>query len=153
MMRSLRLITRIANKLRKGIVIALVLIVISACTQSNDKPPALNTPLPPAHDGVYESQDAQFTFNGDGKTVFVTFSERYHDLLDQAPNDSEYRYTFTWYDFGEYRYDGATNLILFHEESKTTLNFNILDSTSFESIQLSFPNPDKTTQILKRIDN
>jgi hypothetical protein len=151
MMHNYHHISQISNKLRKGIVMVLVLIVISACTQSNDKPPALNTPLPPAHDGVYVSQDAQFTFNGDGKTVFVTFSERYRDLLDQAPNDSKYHYTFTWYDFGEYRYDGATNLILFHEESKTSLDFNLLEAASFESIQLSFPNPDKTTQILKRI--
>lgn len=140
------------NKLHKIIVLVLMLI-ISACTQSNDKPPELNTPLPPAHDGIYVSQDAQFTFNGDGKTVFVSFSERYHDLLDQAPNDSEYRYSFTWYDFGEYRYDGATNLILFHEESKASINFNLLEAANFESIQLSFPNPDKKTQILKRIDH
>lgn len=128
-----------------------MLIFLSACTQSNDKPPKIDTPLPPAHEGVYASKDARFIFNGDGQSVIVTFSERYRDLLDQAPSDTEYRYVFTWYDFGEYRYDGATQLILVHEESNTTLSFNILDATSFESIGLTFPIPDKEVQILQRI--
>ena len=91
--------------LSKKVFLFVILFFVSACTPSNDKPPKIDTPLPPAHDGVYESKDAQFTFKGDGKTVIVSFSEAYLNVLDQAPNDTEYRYTFTWYDFGEYRYD------------------------------------------------
>ena len=137
----------------KGLIRLLVLILLVGCTPNDDKPPKIDTPLPPAHDGIYECKDATFIFNGDGETVIVSFSERYRDLLDQAPNDTEYRYTFTWYDFGEYRYDGATQLILVHEESKTTLNFNLQDDTSFESIGLSFPIPDKEVQVLQRVSD
>ena len=137
----------------KGLIRLLVLILLVGCTPNNDKPPKIDTPLPPAHDGIYSSKDAQFTFNGDGKTVIVSFSENYLNVLNQAPNDAEYRYAFTWYDFGEYRYDGATQLILVHEESKTTLNFNLQDDTSFESIGLSFPIPDKEVQVLQRVSD
>ena len=135
----------------KELVRLLVLILLVGCTPNNDKPPKIDTPLPPAHDGIYSSKDAQFTFNGDGKTVIVSFSENYLNVLNQAPNDAEYRYAFTWYDFGEYRYDGATQLILVHEESNMTLNFNILDTTSFENIGLALPTLDKEAQILQRV--
>ena len=84
----------------KGLIRLLVLILLVGCTPNNDKPPKIDTPLPPAHDGIYSSKDAQFTFNGDGKTVIVSFSENYLNVLNQAPNDAEYRYAFTWYDFG-----------------------------------------------------
>ena len=137
----------------KGLVHLIVLLMLVGCIPTNDKPPKIDVPLPPAHDGIYESKDATFIFNGDGETVIVSFSERYRDLLDQAPNDTEYRYTFTWYDFGEYRYDGATQLILVHVESKTTLNFNLQDDTSFENIGLSFPIPDKEVQVLQRVSD
>ena len=135
----------------KGLIRLLVLILLVGCTPNNDKPPKIDTPLPPAHDGIYSSKDAQFTFNGDGKTVIVSFSENYLNVINQAPNDAEYRYAFTWYDFGEYRYDGATQLILVHEESNMTLNFNILDTTSFENIGLALPTLDKDAQILQRV--
>ena len=135
----------------KELVRLLVLILLVGCTPNNDKPPKIDTPLPPAHDGIYSSKDAQFTFNGDGKTVIVSFSENYLNVINQAPNDAEYRYAFTWYDFGEYRYDGATQLILVHEESNMTLNFNILDTTSFENIGLALPTLDKDAQILQRV--
>lgn len=130
-----------------------MLIILSACTQSNDKPPKIDSPLPPAHEGVYESKDAVFIFNGDGQTVIVTFSERFRDLLDQAPNDTEYHYAFTWYDFGEYRYDGATQLILVHEDSDTTLTFNLQEASSFEAIHLDSPIPSDEAQTLQRIGN
>lgn len=135
----------------KGLICLLVLILLVGCTPNDDKPPKIDTPLPPAHDGIYSSKDAQFTFTGDGKTVIVSFSEAYLNVLEQVPNDAEYHYTFTWYDFGEYRYDGATQLILVHEESNTTLNFNILDTTSFENIGLVLPTLDKEAQILQRV--
>ena len=137
----------------KGLIRLLVLILLVGCTPNNNKPPKIDTPLPPAHDGIYSSKDAQFTFTGDGKTVIVSFSENYLNVLNQAPNDAEYRYAFTWYDFGEYRYDGATQLILVHVESKTSLNFNLQDDTSFDSIELSFPIPDKEVQVLQRVSD
>ena len=137
----------------KGLIRLLVLILLVGCTPNNDKPPKIDTPLPPAHDGIYKSKDAQFTFNGDGKTVIVSFSETYLNVLEKAPNDAEYHYAFTWYDFGEYRYDWATQLILVHEESDTKLTFNLQEASSFEEIILAFPIPDNEVQTLQRIND
>ena len=137
--------------MRKVIALGLVIMFTVACAKSNDKPPRLDTPLPQAHDGIYESSDATFNFNGDGKTVLIELSERYLSLLKDPPNNTTYFYTFTWYDFGEYRYDGATNLILYHEDTQTSLNFSLAEASSFDRINISFPTPDKDSQALQRI--
>jgi hypothetical protein len=126
---------------------------VSGCTARSDKPPKLDTPLPEAHFGIYVSEDARFSFKGDGKTVLVELSDRYLDVLENPPNDTEYLYTFTWYDFGEYRYDAATNLRLYHMETRTSINFSLYDTAAFERISLSFPLPDKAPQVLTRISD
>lgn len=127
-----------------------ILLLLVGCTKSNDQPPKLDTPLPKDHSGIYESEDARFVFNGDGKTVYVEWSDRYLDVLENPPNDAEYSYTFTWYDFGEYRYDGATNLKLYHVETKKSIDFTLQEKTTFEKISLSFPVPDNELQELIR---
>lgn len=141
---------RISSRTKLKILGWIILVLIAACTRSNDKPPKMDSPIPPAHDGIYISKDARFTFNGDGKTVLVSFSEAYLKVLDKAPNDTEYRYLFTWDDFGEYRYDGATQLILVHEESNVSLKFNLQEAASFETIKLAYPISNDEVQVLKR---
>jgi hypothetical protein len=141
------------NNLIKVVLIMLLLMFIGACSKSNDKPPNIEAPMPKAHVGVYKSTDVTFTFNGDGETVTVELSQRYLDLLENPPNHTEYNYTFTWYDFGEYRYDGATNLLLYHKETKISINFSLYEAPSFDRISLSFPIPDKETQVLKRVSD
>lgn len=126
------------------------LLFFFGCTKSNDQPPTLDTPLPKVHSGTYESEDARFYFNGDGRTVYVEWSEKYIEVLENPPNDAEYSYTFTWYDFGEYRYDGATNLKLYHAETKRSIDFTLYDKTTFERISVSFPLPEKEPQELVR---
>ena len=138
--------------MRKVIALGLVIFFTVACTKSNDKPPRLDTPLPQAHIGIYASSDASFDFSGDGKTVHIELSDRYLSLLEDPPNNTRYFYTFTWYDFGEYRYDGATNLILYHEDTQTSLNFSLAEASSFDRINISFPTPDKDNQVLQRIN-
>jgi hypothetical protein len=136
------------------VILLLVLFIFTiACTKSNDKPPRIDTPIPQSHSGVYQSNDATFTFNGDGKTVLVYLSDRYLELLDNPLNNTEYFYTFTWYDFGEYRYDGATNIILYHEDTKTSINFSLYEASSYERIILSFPIPDKENQVLEWVSD
>lgn len=122
------------------------LLLFVGCTKSNDQPPKMDEPLPKVHSGIYESKDAKFVFNGDGKTVHVEWSDRYLEVLENPPNDADYSYTFTWYDFGDYRYDGATNLKLHHVEKKRTIDFTLYDKTTFEKINVSFPLPDKEPQ-------
>lgn len=139
------------NMALKRIALILLILFSVACTKSNDKPPHLDTPLPQAHRGLYKSSDATFSFSGDGKTVLVELSDNYLNVLDNPPNNTAYFYTFTWYAFGEYRYDGATNLILYHEDTQTSINFNLVEASSFERISISFPVPNKDVQVLQRI--
>lgn len=133
--------------------ISITLLLSAGCTMSNDKPPKLDTPLPKVHSGTYESEDARFTFKGDGKTVLVELSERYLDVLKNPPNDSEYLYTFTWYHFGEYRYDAATNIRLYHVGTKTSIDFSLYDTAAYDRIIISFPLPDKAPQVLLRVSD
>lgn len=133
--------------------IALILVnmlLFVGCTKSNDQPPRMDDPLPGVHSGTYESEDARFYFHGDGKTVTIDWSDRYLDVLENPPNNSDYTYVFTWYDFGEYRYDGATNIKLYHDETKRSIDFTLYDKTTFEKITLSFPLPGKEPQVLLR---
>lgn len=128
----------------------ILLMMAAGCTRNSDKPPKIDAPLPETHSGIYESEDAKFSFIGDGRTVIVELSDRYLDVLENPPNNTTYIYTFTWYDFGEYRYDAATNLKLYHLETKTSINFSMHDKASFERISLAFPLPDKAPQVLVR---
>lgn len=138
---------------KKYLYLIVIIAVLSSCTISNDKPPEIDSPLPQNHAGIYKSEDATFTFEGDGKTVNIEFSERYLELLELPPNNTLYSYAFTWYDFGEYRYDGATHLIIYHTDSKTSINFSLSDSIRYEVITLKFPTPENIPQELKRVSN
>jgi hypothetical protein len=94
-------------------------------------------PEPEPHQGVFISQNAVFTFDGSNKTVFVEFDDEYLEALDNPPNHTYYSYVFTWYSFGEYRYDGATNLKLYHEESGARLDFFLQGNTRADRITIS----------------
>lgn len=122
-------------------IIALLFLFISACEKGNDKPPKMEGPDPEPHKGVFVSQNAVFTFDGSKKTVFVEFDNEYMKVLNNPPNKTNYSYVFTWYEFGEYRYDGATNLTLYHEESDTHLDFLTQGNTTAERIEVSYPVP------------
>lgn len=117
-------------------VIVLLLLITSSCQKSNDMPPKMEGPEPEPHKGVFVSENAVLTFDGTN-TVFVEFDEEYMEALDNPPNNTYYSYVFTWYEFGEYRYDGATNLILYHEETTTRLDFSIEGNTTADRITIS----------------
>ena len=130
------------NSYRIIVSIAIVLLLMSAsgCQKSNDMPPKMEGPEPEPHKGIFVSENAVFTFDGTD-TVFVEFDEEYLKALDNPPNNAYYSYVFTWYSFGDYRYDGATNLRLYHEESDTGLNFLTQGNTTAERIEISSPVP------------
>ncbi|ETA82477.1 hypothetical protein [Youngiibacter fragilis] len=136
-----------------AVMVLFTLILPMGCSKSDDKPPRLDTPLPKAHTGTYVSEDARFTFKGDGRTVLVELSDRYLDVLQDPPNGSEYTYTFTWYDFGECRYDAATDMRLYHVETKTSIGFSLYEAASFDRITISFPLPGKAPQVLDRVSD
>lgn len=146
-------IVMVKRKKRTILTVAFIILLTMAagCNRNSDKPPKIDEPLPKFHSGIYESEDAKLTFIGDGKTVIVDLSDRYLDVLGNPPNSTTYNYTFTWYDFGECRYDAATNLRLSHVATKTAINFSLQDKASFERLSLAFPLPDKAPQVLERI--
>lgn len=120
-----------------NIAAVIIILTIADCQRSNDKPPKMEGPEPEPHQGVFISQNAVFTFDGSNKTVFVEFDDEYMEALNNPPNNTYYSYVFTWYDFGEYRYDGATSLKLYHEESDTYLTFMLQGNTSSDKITIS----------------
>lgn len=115
-----------------------LLLLLAGCQKSNDKPPKMEGPEPEPHEGVFLSDNAQFTFDGSKKTVFVEFDDEYMKVLKNPPNNTYYNYVFTWYDFGECRYDVATNLKLYHEKSNTQLDFLIEGNTTADIITISY---------------
>jgi len=121
-----------------AVVFVLLLLSITGCQKSNDMPPKMEGPEPEPHNGVFVSENAVFTFDGNKKTVFVEFDEEYLEALDNPPNNTYYTYVFTWYEFGEYRFDGATQLKLYHEETTTRLDFLIEGNTTAERIEISY---------------
>lgn len=120
-----------------NIAAVIIILTIAGCQRSNDKPPKMEGPEPEPHQGVFISQNAVFTFDGSNKTVFVEFDDEYMEALNNPPNNTYYSYVFTWYSFGEYRYDGATSLKLYHEESDTYLTFMLQGNTSSDKITIS----------------
>lgn len=137
-------------RIATSMVLLILLLSISGCKKSNDGPPDGEGPEPEPHKGVFISQNAVFTFDGNGKVVFVEFDEEYLKALDNPPNDTYYSYVFTWYDFGECRYDVATNLKLYHEESSTSLDFLIEGNTSSETITISYIVPGDENIVFKK---
>ena len=120
-----------------NIAAVIIILTIAGCQRSNDKPPKMEGPEPEPHKGVFISQNAVFTFDGSNKTVFVEFDDEYLEALNNPPNNTYYSYVFTWYSFGEYRYDGATNLKLYHEESGARLDFFLQGNTRADRITIS----------------
>lgn len=115
-----------------------LLLLSAGCQKSNDKPPQLEGPEPELHEGVFLSDNAVFTFDGSKNTVYVEFDDEYMKELNNPPNNTYYSYVFTWYEFGECRYDVATNLKLYHEKSNIRLNFLIEGSTTADRIEISY---------------
>lgn len=127
-----------SHRIKIAVVIVFLLLFVSGCQKSNDMPPDIEGPDPKPHNGVFVSKNAIFTFDGNKKTIFVEFDEEYIEALNNPPNNTYYSYVFTWYDFGEYRYDGATNLKLYHKESSTLLDFTLEGITTANRITITY---------------
>ncbi|MFA9422883.1 MAG: hypothetical protein ACERLG_04860 [Sedimentibacter sp.] len=123
----------IHNLLMVAVVLLFLLSLIS-CEKSNDGPPHVDDPEPEAHNGTFISTNGIFTFHGNKEKVFVEFDEEYMSALDNPPNNTFYNYVFTWYEFGECRYDVATNMKLYHVESGTLLDFSLEGNTTADKI-------------------
>jgi len=91
---------------------AFLLLSLFSCTKNIHLPPKNDTPEPPAHVGVFVSERGSMTFNGDGETVSIDFSDELAQALDLAPGKASGTYVFKFYN-GQWRYDDADEFSLF----------------------------------------
>ncbi|NLG10926.1 MAG: hypothetical protein GX562_05300 [Coriobacteriaceae bacterium] len=90
----------------------LLLLSLISCTRSTHLPPKNDTPEPPPHVGVFVSECGSMTFNGDGQTVAIDFSDELAQALDLASGKASGTYVFKFYN-GQWRYDDADEFSLF----------------------------------------
>ncbi len=138
---------------KKGLIILLsvLMILVSACTVSNDKPPQTDKALPSPLNGDFKSGLAHFSFNGDGESVFVDFEPSYA-LEIEAPNNTHYHYVFMWYNFGKYRYDLATRLVLTYEDDDPFILDFVLDGNASETMFVVRDLITNKKQVFKKIN-
>ena len=84
------------------------LLLLCGCQKHNDGPPDPGTPEPAPLTGEFVSEHGSFTFDGDGKTVYVDLD----DELGAHIPDGIMEYFFKWGSFGLCRYDVASDLML-----------------------------------------
>ncbi len=121
--------------------------------KSYDGPPDPGTPAPPPHEGSFISEYGTMTFNGDGETVYIDFSPEYLEVLESPPNEETYSYAFTWYSFGECRYDVATEFNIHNRASDTSLTFSLYlegEGTTKDKIAFSYPTPEDQNVVFHR---
>ncbi len=95
---------------------------LAGCQPHDDGPPNPGTPEPPDHMGEFFGECGTLTFL-ENRMVHVGFSDHFAGALQDSPNNADYSYAFTWYSFGLCRYDVATEFVLYHAESDTSLTF------------------------------
>ena len=94
---------------KQGIFLLLVFsLLLCGCQKHNDGPPDPGTPEPAPLTGEFVSEHGSFTFDGDGKTVYVDLD----DELGAHIPDGIMEYFFKWGSFGLCRYDVASDLML-----------------------------------------
>ena len=94
---------------KQGIFLLLVFsLLLCGCQKRNDGPPDPGTPEPAPLSGEFVSEHGSFTFDGDGKTVYVDLD----DELGAHIPDGIMEYFFKWGSFGLCRYDVASDLML-----------------------------------------
>ena len=136
------------------IITIIICLLFTGCgPKSYDGPPDPGTPEPPYHDGSFISEYGTMTFNGDGETVYIDFSPEYLEVLDNPPNEETYSYAFTWYSFGESRYDVATEFNIHNNASDTSLTFSLYlegEGTTKDKIAFSYPTPEDQIVVFQR---
>jgi hypothetical protein len=81
--------------------LSIVSIVFFGC-RVNDRPPKLNTPEPPPHNGVFVNGKDTLWMNGDGKTIRWHFEKAVPEIGQSGKGE----YVFLLF-HGKYRYDAA----------------------------------------------
>lgn len=95
-------------------------LMLSGC--ATEQPPAADTPEPPNHNGVFESEFGALVFNGDGESVTVRFEDEFAGEAGLPQGECQGVYVFKFHN-GAYRYDKAEALeITIDGDTYTFLN-------------------------------
>ena len=81
--------------------LSIVSMILIGC-MVHDKPPKLDTPAPPPHNGVFVNGKDTLWMNGDGKTIRWHFE----NAVPKIGRSGKGEYVFILYN-GKYRYDAA----------------------------------------------
>ncbi len=95
---------KIAEKMKRPfhlLILCFVSIVFIGC-RIQDRPPKLNTPEPPAHNGVFVNGKDTLWMNGDGKSIRWHFEKAVPNIGQSGRG--EYVFLLS---HGKYRYDAA----------------------------------------------
>ena len=83
---------------KKAIIIALFLILLSACSGGGENPGNYpyepDTPAPDPHDGVFVAGESKMTFDGDGERVYIELGEDLAELFGLQPRGYSATYVF-----------------------------------------------------------
>lgn len=115
--------------------LALALICLLAGCIYDGPPRDMETSDPEPHNGIFVSEAGTLTFSGDGEMVLVEFNAEYADVCGNAPDGAEYLYSFLLYG-GLFRYDKAETLVLYHEDTDTTIRFYLPEFATEKSIKV-----------------
>ncbi|MBR4462696.1 MAG: hypothetical protein IKS51_08970 [Erysipelotrichaceae bacterium] len=86
------------KKLRKTLIILFAIAFLcNSCTWPRDDgnmPYEPDTPAPDPHDGIFVSEHGTMTFNGDGKTIVISFDEELSQLTGLPSGEQTGTYVF-----------------------------------------------------------
>ena len=85
-----------------NLLLLFIVSMVVICCQVYDRPPKLNTPEPPPHDGVFVNGKDTLWMNGDGKTIRWHFEKALPEIGQSGTGE----YVFMFFN-GKYRYDAA----------------------------------------------
>ena len=116
-------------------IFATVLMMMS-CGYKND-PPGDDAPLPENLDGEFTSEYGSMSFNGDGDSIVVDFSEELAKALNFQTGKCEGTYVFL-FDHKEWRYDKADTFAITINNNTSYLT-NVFTQTNEDRIVVCLP--------------
>ena len=86
-------------KKRRALLIfsAIILLFVSAACSYDGNPPDDGTPWPENHNGIFVSEYGSMTFNGDGETVIIDFSDELAQKTGLPAGEQSGNYVFLYH--------------------------------------------------------
>ncbi len=118
------------------IVIFATVLMMMSCGYKNG-PPGDDAPWPENLDGEFTSEYGSMSFNGDGDSIVVDFSEELAKVLNFQTGKCEGTYVFL-FDHKEWRYDKADTFAITINDNTSYLT-NVFTQTNEDRIVVCLP--------------